>query len=101
MTIAYRIDASFSKVEYCKIAPKVGLDPIKEGDNILTFEIHRARLPYNICHDIMMDLMVLTNQYGTSEFHQNKEVISHWISGIYSFNFIFTRYSATNICIVF
>ncbi len=101
MAIAHRIDASFSKVEYREIAPKVGLDPMKGGDDIPTFEMHRARLPRNICYDIVTDLMVLTNQYGNPEFHRNEEATSRWISGVYTFNFIFTGYSAANICIAF
>ena len=90
MVLAHKVDASFSKVEYREIAPKVGLDPIKQGDDIPTFEMQSARLPRSTCIEIITDLKALTNQYGTVEFHRNEEATSRWISGVYSFNLTIT-----------
>ncbi|OXV07632.1 hypothetical protein Egran_04603 [Elaphomyces granulatus] len=81
LLLAHKIDASFSKILYSEIAPTVGLDPIRGGIDIPTFEMHRARLPHSTCYDILMDLKALTFQYGTAEFHRNEEATSRWVSG--------------------
>jgi hypothetical protein len=101
MIIAHKIDASFSKILYSEIAPTVGLDPIRGGIDIPTFEMHRARLPHSTCYGILMDLKALTFQYGTADFHRNEEATSRWVSGVCCSSFTILECSATNNYIAF
>ena len=56
---------SFSKAKYVDIAPLIGLDPGKEGEDIDTFSMSRARLPDTVFQQILVDLHTLAFQYGS------------------------------------
>lgn len=43
--MANNLNINFSKVQHVDIAPMVGLDPNVKGDDILSFDMFRARLP--------------------------------------------------------
>jgi hypothetical protein len=44
LSIGNKIDASFSKVKYVDVAPKVGLAVEKRGHDIPLFPMYKARL---------------------------------------------------------
>ena len=73
---------SFSKVQYVDIAPRVGLDPSAEGDDIPTFEMFHARLPPAVFPLIIRDLSRYEAQYGPMPKHLNEEARSRYISGV-------------------
>lgn len=77
-----RLDVSFSKVTYIDIAPLVGLKPIREGDDIDTFSMSRARLPDTVFQKILLDLHDLSLQYGSIIQHRNEEARSRFLSAV-------------------
>ncbi|KAK9367050.1 hypothetical protein V1509DRAFT_641170 [Lipomyces kononenkoae] len=76
----YKIDASFSTVQYKDIAPWVGLDPAKMSSDMETFKIHRAGLPIEVFDATLTDIEDYTQQYGYPEGHKNEESSSRWFS---------------------
>ncbi|KAK9236436.1 hypothetical protein V1525DRAFT_389511 [Lipomyces kononenkoae] len=76
----YKIDASFSTVQYKDIAPWVGLDPAKMSSDMETFEIHRAGLPIETFDATLTDIEDYNQQYGYPEEHKNEESSSGWFS---------------------
>jgi hypothetical protein len=90
MIIAHKIDASFSKILYSEIAPTVGLDPIRGGIDIPTFEMHRARLPQcgkrqndtNRQSSILVDIRVSIYIDSYRLFIFSVQMISYFVSTI-------------------
>jgi hypothetical protein len=78
------LEVSFSKVKYDDIAPKVGLDPGREGDDIPTFEMFCARLPSPIFDKILVDLQDFEWQYGPLSKHGNGEAQARFLSGYFN-----------------
>jgi len=76
------LNVSFSKVQYVDIAPRVGLDPRKRGEDIPTFEMFHARLPKASFPIIIGDLRRLEKQYGSMAKHENEEARSRYLSGV-------------------
>jgi hypothetical protein len=82
IALGNQLDATFSKVKYKEIAPKVGLAPHRRGDDIPTFQMHRARLPNDLFWEILQDLRAAANHYGTRDFQTNEEARSCYISAV-------------------
>lgn len=110
MTIGIKPDPNFFRVKYKDVAPKVGLVPYRLGNDIPTFQMHRARLQDDLFWDILQELRGATAQYGTPDFHPNEEATSRYISAVYIqllapsppfFIIILFYYQKSNICIVF
>ena len=78
------LDVSFSKVKYIDIAPKVGLDPGREGDDIPKFEIFCARLPNSVFSKILVDLQDFEWQYGPLSKHDDEEARACYLSGYFN-----------------
>ena len=69
-------------MKYMDIAPLVGLEPIREGDDIGTFSMSRARLPDTVFQKILLDLHDLALQYGSIRQHRNEEARSRFLSAV-------------------
>src|SRR5947207_13728758 len=82
--IENNLEVSFSKVKYEDIAPKVGLDPIVEGDDIPLFEMCHCRLTNGTFSQIVRDLRVFSAQYGPMSKHKNEEARARYLSGVSS-----------------
>ena len=57
-------NVSFSNVKYQQMAPRVGLEPTCAGNDMPTFDVHRARIPTPLFKDIIRDLEIAMKQYG-------------------------------------
>ena len=75
-------DASFPKVTFRDIAPRVGLDPLLKGNDMETFGVHRARIPTALFKAIVEDLGIVMNQYGEPRDHQNEEARSRFLAPV-------------------
>jgi hypothetical protein len=75
---------SFSKVTYDKVAPLVGLDAVRELDDIGTFEIHRSRIPTHLFRSIVIDMDIMLMQYGAPPEHKTEEARSRFFSPIFN-----------------
>jgi hypothetical protein len=64
------------------IAPRVGLDPVRDGSDIPPFDMHYARLPNVIFNQIVRDLQVYAAQYGPMRKHKNEEARSRFLSAV-------------------
>ena len=73
------LHVSFSKVEYTRIAPYVGLDPSGNARDAPTFPLHRARLPTSLFKEIVQDVQLIMKQYGPPVDHQNEEARSRFL----------------------
>ncbi|KAH0565329.1 hypothetical protein GP486_001273 [Trichoglossum hirsutum] len=78
------IRASFSKVKYKDIAPKVGLLPTAQGADIPVFPMFRARLTSEVFRKIIEDIDCLTAQYGTLRNHRNEEARSRFLTAYFN-----------------
>ena len=76
------LDVSFSKITYRAIAPRVGLDPLLTGNDMQTFDVHRARIPTALFKAIVEDLGIVMNQYGEPRDHQNEEARSRFLAPV-------------------
>jgi hypothetical protein len=76
------LDASFSKVKYRDIAPRVGLAAGLAGDDMETFDIHRARIPTSMFKAIVEDLEIMMKQYGQPNIHKNGEARSRFLAPV-------------------
>jgi hypothetical protein len=59
------LNVNFSKVPYGDIASQFGLDPLLEGADMKTFEIHRARIPtsmFQLLWSSMENVLVIKMQ---------------------------------------
>jgi len=65
----HNLNISFSNVKYVDIAPKVGLKPFLEGEDIPTFPMYRARLTNDVFKRIIENLEDLALQYGDMSSH--------------------------------
>jgi len=90
-------------VKYIDIAPMVGLDPGREGDDIPSFEMFRCRLPSDLFHHIIEDLEILSAQYGNMDRHRNEEARARYLSAVCSPGSLgsYTPVVVTNVCLVF
>jgi hypothetical protein len=70
---------SFSNAE---VAPLVGLDPHLELQDILTFEIHRSRIPTDLFKSIVVDMDVMMVQYGPPHVHKTEEARLRFFSPV-------------------
>ncbi|KAF8341292.1 uncharacterized protein EI90DRAFT_3033386 [Cantharellus anzutake] len=77
------LDASFSGVKYNRIAPFVGLDPLRFLRDIETFELHRSRIPTNLLRSIVEDMDIMLKQYGPLFEHETEEATSRLLSPIF------------------
>lgn len=83
MTLADKgLDVSFSRVKYFDIAPRVGLKFELAGNDMPTFDIHRARIPTPLFGDIINDLEVVMKQYGLPIRHKNVEARSRLLAPV-------------------
>jgi hypothetical protein len=76
------LNVNFSKVPYGDIASQFGLDPLLEGADMKTFEIHRARIPTSMFKAIMEDVSVIMEQYGERVGDQNAEARSRYLAPV-------------------
>jgi hypothetical protein len=76
------LNVSFSKVKYSDIAPRVGLKFELAGNDMPTFDIHRARIPTSLFGDIVLDLEVIMKQYGEPVRHKNEESRSRCLAPV-------------------
>ena len=80
--IGNTLDISFSKVTYVDIAPRVGLEPVRRGGDILSFEMFHARLPSDIFYKIIEDVEIFSAQYGDMDHHENEEGRARYLSAV-------------------
>jgi hypothetical protein len=80
--VAKGLDVRFSKVAYRDIAPRVGLDPLLKGNDMQTFDIHRARIPTSLFKAMVEDLGVVMNQYGEPRDHKDEEARSRFLAPV-------------------
>ena len=80
--LAKGLDVSFSKVTYRDIAPRVGLDNLLKGNDMHTFDIHRARIPTPLFKAIVEDLGIVMNQYGEPRDHKNEAARSRFLAPV-------------------
>jgi hypothetical protein len=78
------LDVSFSKVKYADIAPKIGLDPGREGDDIPKFDMFCARLPYSVFSQILVSIQDFEWQYGPLKKHDNEEARARFLSAYFN-----------------
>jgi len=71
-------------VKYQDIAPKVGLSPYREGLDIPTFPMFRARLPQPFFVKILEDLELSTFQYRPLAWHDTEEARSRFLSAYFN-----------------
>ena len=55
---------SFSNIEYHSIAGLVGLDPLRNLNDIGTFDLYRSRIPAALFKSIVEDMDIMLIQYG-------------------------------------
>lgn len=77
-----KLNVSFSKVKYHDIALRIGLDSGLGGDDMQTFDIHRARIPTSLCKQIVEDLDIVMNQYGEPRSQKNEEARSRFLAPV-------------------
>jgi hypothetical protein len=63
----------------------VGLDPLRGGDDMPTFEMSPARLTDTLFSKIIEDLEDFTWEYGTWIKHGNEEARARYLSGVILF----------------
>ncbi|KAH8819526.1 hypothetical protein F5884DRAFT_743934 [Xylogone sp. PMI_703] len=78
------LDISISKVKYGDIASHVGLDPMKAGRDIETFDMYQARLPNDIFSEIVKDVEMFAMQYGTLDMHRSEEAKARYLSSYFN-----------------
>jgi hypothetical protein len=78
------LNVSFFKVKYREMAPRVGLDPLGTGNDMQTFDIHRARIPTSLFKAIVEDLEVSMKQYGEPNEQVNEEARSRYLAPVRS-----------------
>ena len=69
-------------MKYRDIAPRVGLKFELAGEDMPTFDIHRARIPSSLFKDIIGDLQVIMKQYGEPTRHKNEEARSRFLAPV-------------------
>ena len=67
-------------IKYVDITLKVGLDPVREGDNMSTFEISPAWITNTLFSKIFQDLEDFAWEYRTWSKHRNEEARAHFLS---------------------
>lgn len=67
---------------YKEIAPKVGLNHEKRGDDIPKLPLPKARLPDDIFWDLLQDLRASTHQHGLRDFQSNEEARTHYVFAV-------------------
>lgn len=82
LSIGNKIEASFSRVKYVDIAPKVGLSAERRGDDIPLFDMSKARLEDDLFWEILKELSSNTQQYGTRDYQVSEEARSRVISAV-------------------
>jgi hypothetical protein len=82
ISAAKGLNVSFSKVKYREIAPIVGLHPFGMGNDMQTFDIHRARIPTSLFKEIVQDLEVSMKQYGEPNEQVNVEARSRYLAPV-------------------
>jgi hypothetical protein len=70
------------KGNYAQSAPRVGLDPDLELQDIQTFEIHRSRIPTDLFQSIVTDMDAMIVQYGLPHVHKTNEARSRFFSPV-------------------
>lgn len=83
-----KLDVSFSNVKYRQIAPMIGLAPGKDGKDMVTFGMGRARLPDEVFQKILLELEAFSLQYGSINEQRNEEARSRFLSAVSSFIFL-------------
>lgn len=77
-----RIEVSFSKVTYNQMAPFVNLQPNEGLRDIITFELHRSRIPTTLFKSIVQDIDMMLVQYGPPMDHKTEEATSRFLSPV-------------------
>ena len=67
---------------YRDIAPIVGLDFTLRGNDIPTFNIHRARIPTAFFKAMVEDLGIVMNQYGGLRDYRSEEAKSRFLAPV-------------------
>jgi hypothetical protein len=60
----------------------VGLDPIRNMNDIATFELYRSRIPTSLFRSIVQDMDVLLHQYGPPIEHETEEATSRFLAPV-------------------
>jgi hypothetical protein len=76
------LEVSFSRVTYQDIAPKIGLEPYVEGEDIPTFPMFRARITNNLFCKIMEDIQAFMFQYRPLVKQDTEEARSRFLSAV-------------------
>jgi hypothetical protein len=76
------LSVSFSKVKYRDMAPRVGLNSFGAGNDMQTFDIHRARIPTSLFKGIVQDLEVSMRQYGEPNEQVNEGARSRYLAPV-------------------
>ena len=76
------LEVSFSRVKYDDIAPRVGLYHSRDGYDIPTFPMFRARLSDGVFMEICKDIELFTLQYRPLDEHDTEEARSRLISAV-------------------
>ena len=66
----------------------VGLAPGKDGKDMVTFGMARARLPDEVFQQILLELEAFSLQYGSRNEQRNEEARSRFLSAVSSFIFL-------------
>lgn len=78
------IQSSCSNATYRKIASFVGLDHVKQMNDMKTFELSRFRIPTSLFRSILEDMDILLPQYGPLSIHPTEEATSRFFAPIYN-----------------
>ena len=70
------------KGNYAQSAPRVGLDPDLELQDIQKFEIHQSRIPTDLFKSIVTDMDAMVVQYGLPHAHKTNEARSRFFSPV-------------------
>jgi hypothetical protein len=76
------LEVSFSRVTYQDIAPKIGLEPYVDGEDIPTFPMFRARITNDLFCKIMEDIQAFTFQYRPLVKQDTEEDRSRFLSAV-------------------
>jgi hypothetical protein len=64
------------------ISPLCELQPSNQLQDIVTFEIHRSRIPTDLFESIVMDIDAMLMQYGALPEHLKEEARSRFFSSV-------------------
>lgn len=73
---------SFSNVSYAHAAPRVGLNPDLELQDVSTFEVYRSRISTELFRAIIEDMDLMMIQYGPPNVHETEEARSRFFSPV-------------------